>query len=77
MLHYVEAGCVERALDAQNAHQAAMPELHHARHKHDLLCIHHSPMQEKNWGNLVVAIDPALLGDPEAIKARMQVVLDR
>jgi LDH2 family malate/lactate/ureidoglycolate dehydrogenase len=37
----------------------------------------HVALQEKNWGNLVVAIDPALLGDPEAIKARMQVVLDR
>ncbi len=26
-------------------------------------------MSEKSWGNLVVAVDPALLGDVEAFKA--------
>ncbi|GBF88229.1 cystathionine beta-lyase [Raphidocelis subcapitata] len=31
----------------------------------------------KNWGNLVIALDPELLGDREEIRARMQVVLDR
>ena len=29
-------------------------------------------MGSKNWGNLVIAIDPALLGDAEAIRARTQ-----
>jgi len=34
-------------------------------------------LEERNWGNLVVAIDPGLLGDREAIAQRVQVVLDR
>lgn len=34
-------------------------------------------LSEKNWGNLVVALDPGLLGDKEVIKQRMQMVLDR
>lgn len=35
------------------------------------------PLQEKNWGNLVVAIDPGLLGDRAEIARRVQTVLDR
>ncbi|GFR53198.1 hypothetical protein Agub_g15947 [Astrephomene gubernaculifera] len=34
-------------------------------------------LEERNWGNLVVAIDPGLLGEPGEIKRRVQVVLDR
>ncbi|GIL55171.1 hypothetical protein Vafri_10770 [Volvox africanus] len=34
-------------------------------------------LEERNWGNLVVAIDPGLLGDKDEIKRRVQVVLDR
>jgi LDH2 family malate/lactate/ureidoglycolate dehydrogenase len=34
-------------------------------------------LQEKNWGNLVVAISPELLGDPGTIRARVQTVLNR
>ncbi|KAG2435866.1 hypothetical protein HXX76_007061 [Chlamydomonas incerta] len=34
-------------------------------------------LEEKNWGNLVVAIDPGLLGEPDEIKRRVQIVLDR
>lgn len=34
-------------------------------------------LAEKNWGNLVVALDPGLLGSADAIKAKMQVVLER
>ncbi|KAJ9512528.1 hypothetical protein QJQ45_018970 [Haematococcus lacustris] len=34
-------------------------------------------LQEANWGNLVVAVDPALLGDPQVIKLRVRAVLDR
>lgn len=34
-------------------------------------------LEEKNWGNLVVALDPSLLGDKETIKQRTQMVLDR
>lgn len=30
-------------------------------------------LEEKNWGNLVVAIDPGLLGDVDEIKRRVQV----
>ena len=30
-------------------------------------------LEEKNWGNLVVAIDPGLLGEPDEIKRRVQV----
>ncbi|GFH27677.1 uncharacterized protein HaLaN_26040, partial [Haematococcus lacustris] len=33
-------------------------------------------LQEANWGNLVVAVDPALLGDPQVIKQRVRAVLD-
>lgn len=29
-------------------------------------------LSEKNWGNLVLALDPSLLGDKETIQARMQ-----
>jgi cystathionine beta-lyase len=34
-------------------------------------------LEERNWGNLLLAIDPELLGDPETIRQRSQVVLDR
>ena len=34
-------------------------------------------LSEKNWGNLVVALDPGLMGDRGLIKERMQAVLDR
>ncbi|KXZ54908.1 hypothetical protein GPECTOR_4g980 [Gonium pectorale] len=34
-------------------------------------------LAERNWGNLVLALDPGLLGEPEALKQRVQVVLDR
>eukprot|EP00195_Chlamydomonas_chlamydogama_P003675 CAMPEP_0202914340 /NCGR_PEP_ID=MMETSP1392-20130828/62857_1 /ASSEMBLY_ACC=CAM_ASM_000868 /TAXON_ID=225041 /ORGANISM="Chlamydomonas chlamydogama, Strain SAG 11-48b" /LENGTH=870 /DNA_ID=CAMNT_0049605955 /DNA_START=5 /DNA_END=2617 /DNA_ORIENTATION=+ len=34
-------------------------------------------LEERNWGNLVIAIDPGLLGDRDAIRQRSQVVLDR
>lgn len=34
-------------------------------------------LEERNWGNLVLVIDPQLLGEPDIIKARTQVVLDR
>eukprot|EP00955_Chlamydomonas_euryale_P084258 363940-Chlamydomonas_euryale.AAC.14 len=34
-------------------------------------------LAEKNWGNLVLALDPSLLGNPELIKARMSAVLER
>jgi LDH2 family malate/lactate/ureidoglycolate dehydrogenase len=34
-------------------------------------------LTERNWGNLIVALDPGLLGDKQVIKERMQVVLDR
>ncbi|KAI8467050.1 MAG: Malate/L-lactate dehydrogenase, partial [Monoraphidium minutum] len=34
-------------------------------------------LEAKNWGNLVLAIDPDLLGDRDAIRARTQAVLDR
>jgi len=30
-------------------------------------------LEAKNWGNLVIAVDPELLGDREAIRARTQV----
>lgn len=30
-------------------------------------------LEERNWGNLVLAIDPQLLGEPDVIKARTQV----
>lgn len=30
-------------------------------------------LEAKNWGNLVLAVDPELLGDRDAIKARTQV----
>ncbi len=30
-------------------------------------------LAERNWGNLVLALDPALLGEPEAIRGRVQV----
>ena len=32
---------------------------------------------EKNWGNLVIVVDPGLLGDKAEIRARTQSVLDR
>jgi len=34
-------------------------------------------LSEKNWGNLVVALDPGLMGDKGLIQERMQAVLDR
>ena len=34
-------------------------------------------LEERNWGNLLLAIDPELLGDPDTIRQRTQVVLDR
>lgn len=30
-------------------------------------------LEERNWGNLVLVIDPQLLGEPDVIKARTQV----
>lgn len=30
-------------------------------------------LQEKNWGNLVLVLDPELLGDKDTITHRMQV----
>lgn len=30
-------------------------------------------LEERNWGNLVMAIDPGLLGDKDTIKKRTQV----
>jgi LDH2 family malate/lactate/ureidoglycolate dehydrogenase len=30
-------------------------------------------LEAKNWGNLVLAVDPELLGDRDAIRARTQV----
>jgi hypothetical protein len=30
-------------------------------------------LEERNWGNLVVALDPGLLGEPEEVKRRVQV----
>lgn len=30
-------------------------------------------LEERNWGNLVVALDPGLLGDKEEVKQRVQV----
>lgn len=30
-------------------------------------------LEERNWGNLVLVIDPSLLGEPDVIKARTQV----
>jgi LDH2 family malate/lactate/ureidoglycolate dehydrogenase len=30
-------------------------------------------LEAKNWGNLVIAVDPDLLGDREAIRQRTQV----
>ena len=34
-------------------------------------------LEEKNWGNLVLAVDPGLLQDPTAFRMRVQSVLDR
>eukprot|EP00191_Tetraselmis_sp_GSL018_P003381 CAMPEP_0177610046 /NCGR_PEP_ID=MMETSP0419_2-20121207/19517_1 /TAXON_ID=582737 /ORGANISM="Tetraselmis sp., Strain GSL018" /LENGTH=812 /DNA_ID=CAMNT_0019105219 /DNA_START=292 /DNA_END=2727 /DNA_ORIENTATION=- len=34
-------------------------------------------MSEKNWGNLIVAVDPGLLGDPAAFRSRVDAVLRR
>ena len=34
-------------------------------------------LAERNWGNLVVALDPGLMGDRGLIRERMQAVLDR
>lgn len=34
-------------------------------------------LEQRNWGNLLLAVDPELLGDAESIRARTQVVLDR
>ncbi len=34
-------------------------------------------LSERNWGNLVVAIDPAIMGDPVELQQRVQTVLDR
>eukprot|EP00775_Hariotina_reticulata_P013490 gene13490-13615_t len=34
-------------------------------------------LEERNWGNLLLVIDPELLGDADAIRSRTQVVLDR
>jgi LDH2 family malate/lactate/ureidoglycolate dehydrogenase len=30
-------------------------------------------LEERNWGNLLLAVDPGLLGDAELIRARTQV----
>jgi LDH2 family malate/lactate/ureidoglycolate dehydrogenase len=30
-------------------------------------------LEERNWGNLLLAVDPELLGDAELIRARTQV----
>jgi LDH2 family malate/lactate/ureidoglycolate dehydrogenase len=32
-------------------------------------------LEERNWGNLLLAVDPELLGDAELIRARTQVGL--
>jgi LDH2 family malate/lactate/ureidoglycolate dehydrogenase len=29
-------------------------------------------LEERNWGNLVLVIDPQLLGEPDVIRARTQ-----
>lgn len=34
-------------------------------------------LEERNWGNLVLVIDPQLLGEPDIIKARTQVSTSR
>lgn len=34
-------------------------------------------LSERNWGNLVIAVNPQLLGDPDTIQQRVQTVLDR
>lgn len=34
-------------------------------------------LEERNWGNLVLVIDPQLLGEPDVIKARTQVGTDK
>eukprot|EP00879_Flechtneria_rotunda_P019986 GHRR01021013.1.p1 GENE.GHRR01021013.1~~GHRR01021013.1.p1 ORF type:complete len:769 (+),score=330.87 GHRR01021013.1:305-2611(+) len=34
-------------------------------------------LEERNWGNLLLAVDPELLGDKDVIKARTQMVLNR
>lgn len=30
-------------------------------------------LEERNWGNLILVVDPQLLGDKDVIKARTQV----